>query len=879
MKFLKKYYTSICSFMIVFVFFLFFMVFNKITPFGQNTIINHDCLQQVYPFLNVLYDKLKNGDSLFYFGESGLGMNFLATYFYYLSSPINLLVIFFDKSDIVSFISFSIIIRLSLSAGTFGFYLSHRYETRNNIIIIPLSCAYSLSNFLLAYYHESMWLDTFVIFPIIMYGYERLIKEKKPVIYILCLAIAAYLNFYMVYIIGLFLCFWFLVDAHENIKGFFSDLLRFILSSLLSIGMSLLPIMVSYLGVRSTHVSEEGFWVKHEWFGNIFEVLRSVHMFSTLQTIGHSLHYSNIYSGTFCIVFIFIYFFVLDIPLSERIRKLCLVIFLILSMDESILNYVWHAFHTPIYIPNRFGFAYIFLILTLSYDVINHINKDKIKWLLPGVILAEVFPMICYFFVDFDSSISSVRILTISLILILIYNVLIICVAMDKKILRTVASTLMCIVMISELIINAGFLFKKEIKSDNYFNYIKTYKDVFVEVENRDDSYYRSHFIENEIYNINSICGTNGVPTFSSLIPFMTYVFQSYSGVVSGDNAISSYELTELMESIYGEKYIYIPKDKDIYKNKCNYKNIYENNEVVVYENEDALSLGFGGSEKISGFNYIYDEPFAFQNQLVELLTGGEQVFEEYVPKYNVIMNGVNHEITDNRYPELLNTFDSADSRQVEISFDVDKAGEYYICLNINADNFVTIYKNDEYLRMFNEAPAGDIFYVGDCQESDRISIILYVTYDDVFEFQGSENVGFRVARFNEDVYKEFIKKASSNQMKIDRINSSYFKGNVTLDNEQILFTTIPYDNGWKVFENGKKVDVIKIADAYVGVNLGAGEHNVEFKYLPPGFNMGLIGGLVSWLIFSIFAIFSFRGKTAEKENVNIRSTNEDNKE
>ena len=203
--FLSSNIWAIISSIIVFAFFFAFLILHGITPFGNASFITHDGFQQVYPFMCVLHDKIHSGEDWFYYWNSGLGINFLSTYFFYLASPINLFLFFIDKSDILSFITFTIIIRLSLSAGTFGFYLSRKTKCdQNGIIIIPLSCAYALSNFMLAYYHESMWLDSFVIFPIIMLGYDRLIEKRKPALYTVSLAIAAYLNFYVVYIIGFF---------------------------------------------------------------------------------------------------------------------------------------------------------------------------------------------------------------------------------------------------------------------------------------------------------------------------------------------------------------------------------------------------------------------------------------------------------------------------------------------------------------------------------------------------------------------------------------------------------------------------------------------------------------------------------------------------
>ena len=66
-----------------------------VQPFGDNSLLIIDGLHQYMPFYSILYDKLKSGGSLFYSFRAGLGINFLSLYAYYLSSPLNLLILFF----------------------------------------------------------------------------------------------------------------------------------------------------------------------------------------------------------------------------------------------------------------------------------------------------------------------------------------------------------------------------------------------------------------------------------------------------------------------------------------------------------------------------------------------------------------------------------------------------------------------------------------------------------------------------------------------------------------------------------------------------------------------------------------------------------------
>ena len=81
--------------------------------------------------------------------------------------------------------------------------------------------------------------------------------------------------------------------------------------------------------------------------------------------------------------------------------------------------------------------------------------------------------------------------------------------------------------------------------------------------------------------------------------------------------------------------------------------------------------------------------------------------------------------------------------------------------------------------------------------------------------------------------------------------------GEVSLEEEQVLFTTIPYDRGWKVYIDGEEAEIASFKDAFLSVTVPAGDHTIEFRFLPQGFAIGaslfvgctlLFIGYVYWL-------------------------------
>ncbi len=163
-----------------------------IQPFGDNSLLIIDGLHQYMPFYSVLYDKLKGEKSLFYSFRSGLGINFLSLFSYYLSSPLNLLIIFFKKTQLNMAVSMIIVLKIALSGMTACIYFSSKSK-KQGLHVLMISMAYALSSYMVGYCWNVMWLDAIMIFPIVVMGLERLIDKKDGRLYCLCVVLCVVL--------------------------------------------------------------------------------------------------------------------------------------------------------------------------------------------------------------------------------------------------------------------------------------------------------------------------------------------------------------------------------------------------------------------------------------------------------------------------------------------------------------------------------------------------------------------------------------------------------------------------------------------------------------------------------------------------------------
>ena len=230
---------------------------KKYVPFGVHSLASKDADFQYLDFLAYLKDVFDGKNNIDYSFSKSIGGACIGVFSYYLSSPFNLLLLLFDKSQLVLFVHVIITLKLACAAATFAFYLNRRFEEWNDgsvkkqALIIFLAVSYAVSQYGIAQACNIMWLDGFYMLPLIMLGVYRVVNGGRPVMLSVSVALAVLFNWYMGGINCVFACFWFLFEfAYSRlysgdtkaektvIKDFAGKLGRFIYSMLAGVLIS-----------------------------------------------------------------------------------------------------------------------------------------------------------------------------------------------------------------------------------------------------------------------------------------------------------------------------------------------------------------------------------------------------------------------------------------------------------------------------------------------------------------------------------------------------------------------------------------------------------------------------------------------------------------
>lgn len=147
----------------------------------------------------------------------------------------------------------------------------------------------------------------------------------------------------------------------------------------------------------------------------------------------------------------------------------------------------------------------------------------------------------------------------------------------------------------------------------------------------------------------------------------------------------------------------------------------------------------------------------------------------------------------------------------------------------------------------------------GTVKENENVLSLGFIASDDVLSFSaegyddginaqqglwdslcGEKNISF----------EKGFELLSENQLDIIRFDTDYITGKITSTVDGVFFTSIPYDEGWKIYIDGEMQETKKSAGYFLSCDIEKGEHHIVLKYTVPGIKAGALISLISLKFF-----------------------------
>ena len=111
------------------------------------------------------------------------------------------------------------------------------------------------------------------------------------------------------------------------------------------------------------------------------------------------------------------------------------------------------------------------------------------------------------------------------------------------------------------------------------------------------------------------------------------------------------------------------------------------------------------------------------------------------------------------------------------------------------------------------------------------------------------------------DSYTDEINTLKENVLTDVELGNNKVTGQITLERNKYLCLTIPYSKGWKVYVDGERQKLYNANGQYMAVYLTGGTHNVTLKYSTPLLKEGALVSLAGVAIFAMQLVINKRKK------------------
>ncbi len=854
----------------------------EIIPFGDKIIYRMDLYHQYGPLFSELYDRLTSGESLIYSWNSGLGSSFLGNFYNYLSSPISFIVLLFGHNNTFEAVAAMIAIKAVLSSMAMSYYLKKSHNS-NGFTITAFGIMYAFCGYFIAYYWNVMWIDAMYIFPFVILGIEKIINSGKCKTYMIALALAIFTNYYIGFMVCIFACLYFLYyyfcnlsklkknkSLMSNTKGFknffknsyfWNSGIRFAFSSF-AVAIMLIFMLIPLMYILNSSSATAGTApTDYKSYFNIFDFLAN-HLSSlepTIRSSGEDV-LPNIYCGMLTVMLIPLYMFSRKISSAEKIASICLIAVMYFSFNINFINFIWHGFHFPNDLPYRQSFMYSFLLLIMAFKALKNIDEYSKKQILAVGIGVIAFVIIAQKVGSKNVDDLTVFVTIACTVLLTIVLGLIV----SKKAQAFALSVmLVCSVAAETIVANTDHYVANQTKQ-NFTNGYKDFKKLQSMVsENEDLLFYREEKSTNNARMDPCWYDYNGVSIFSSMAYEKVANLQKNIGLHG--NKINSFTYnpqTPVYNSMFSIKYIYdktsmfndIERLSDCKYYSCNIAyGVYS-----AYENNYMLNIAFPVSETLTHWDAsTYTNAVDAQEDLFKLSTGVDGVYEritDYEVLYGNLLSFDQESIETGALS--FNKIDTNYDSSATVDITVDTTSNIYVYINSRNLDTVSIMSQNYTNTM--DVLDGYILDLGTHNIGDVISIEMPMK-----EGSSSASVDFVAFTVNHEKFVEGYERLSNGQIEYESFDETRFTGKFTAEENEILYTSIPYDESWNVYIDGKRVskdDIFAISDALIGVKVTEGEHSITFVYEAQGLNESIVISALFTIILLICYTFKTNG-------------------
>ena len=354
-----------------------------------------------------------------------------------------------------------------------------------------------------------------------------------------------------------------------------------------------------------------------------------------------------------------------------------------------------------------------------------------------------------------------------------------------------------------------------------YDDFIDKTKPLVDDIKDNDEDFYRINQGYEYSKNDAMLLGYNGMTHYSSTFNASINSLTPKLGIAQTYIWNSGYGSNAMLDSLFAVKYILADKTAP----SSYIKRMDTEKGSASYENPLALSIGYGSTPTTLAPDLSNYSPFWNQNNYINSIAGtNNSYFTDYA--YNVSQNGT----------------------EWSYDFVADSDNPVYLYMKAEGTSYADVYVNDVFVGNYFSSETNGTLFLGNFTAGQPVHIRVS-SYAD----QGVSLTYSAIAQLHMEVLNPVLLTLKQNSMQITEHKGGNLSGTVTLEEGQTIMTSIPYDEGWTVYIDGKKVETQQFADTFMVIPCPAGEHEIHLSYTSPGVMTGIIICIISLIISLLY--------------------------
>lgn len=834
-----------------------YFAYRHMAPFGTNSILTVDLGQQyIDQFAMFRHTLLAHPSSFFYSFSNALGGDMLSEWAYYLMSPFNLLFLLVTPQHLPSMILIVTVLKFGAAGLSFGWVIQ-KLKFQNGYSTLLFAINYALSGWFIANDLNLLWLDAAILLPLVIYHLERLFTQKKWWRYSLILAATIISNYYIGYMIALFVCLYFIwrLTWTNQIQSRWLTIRHFIMGSLVAGGLSAWLILPTFYQLRLGKAQYQSTW--HNGFDNnplhlLFKLIPGSFNFDQMQQ-----GVANIFVSSLILITALLFFISHRFSKSVKLGALCLLSILILATTWAPLTLVFHGMQYPVWYPYRFSFMISFFLIWLGAMAWK--KTEPLSYKTVFVLLLSYAGIILYAWQQ-DKTINYINHTSILVFAVL---ALVMLYQLSRKQHDHLWLIIITCLTITELSVNT------KLTLDNFSYLTNTeYKrtvNALQEATNvlkQDKSWYRVAQTYERTRGDGMMLDFYGAAHFSSALSKSTPLFFNHFGQAEGDNYVLYSNGTLLSDSLLGMKYIVSPNGKDknqpgdptthIMANRPDtsaYKRQKVTAKNVIWQNPYSLPVAFAAPKAVTSVKMLSNSPIQNQNNLWQSITG-----DSIIQAVN-FTSAVGHNV--NAPSVITNAVIRRQNKQqpasLDLTFTPQSSGSYYLTLggSMKISDF-NILLNNQVIKQFDSYRHTVIINLARNVKNKPQTLTFQLKNQQQLNL---ENV--TLYALNQNKFQDNVANIKSNALTITHRNERQISGTITTTTRKpTIFTTIPAAPGWHAEVDGKAIAIKKSANYFITIPTKAGHHHIKLTYTPPLLREGIILSIIAILLLLIDILY-----------------------